>query len=290
MDTTKYDQRQTDATEQDVPVHVYLGLIVSFVTGMLGGLAGGYLGWVVQDGVFTIATASLGFVVCFCVAAACTGPLSYVKGQVSATMIPPDATRLKTTGFTSWDLYVTVHLVKNLYVSEGMLGWMVGATNDSYVELKVGRFIEPDTFKLDQPVKYTCVSKTHTFEESFHFLVSPTDDHLRITLWDQDMFSDDLVGLCDININEQILLGGFPQHKAFRLVRARMNPDDAYDVDHLAGTIVLSFRPGGAFPQSVYNKLSTQKPLHYKQMKSESESLFNSMNKAGAYGTWAMST
>mmetsp|Transcript_45170 Transcript_45170/g.82566 ORF Transcript_45170/g.82566 Transcript_45170/m.82566 type:complete len:299 (-) Transcript_45170:45-941(-) len=285
-----HDKRQTDATEEDVPRHVYLGLIVSFVGGMIGGLAGAYLGSLVQGGATVVAAAVVGFVLCFFLVAALTGPLGYAYGQFVALVAPPDSRRVWTMrGFSSWDLYVTVHLVKNSLVTEGISGWLAGKVNDSYLELKVGRYVPPDTFKLAQPVKYTCVSHTNVFEESFHFVVSPTDDHLRIVLWDQDIFSDDMVGMCDINISDEILLGGFPNHKGYRLVRAKQGEDDAgNDMDHLSGTVVLSFRPGGAFPQSVYDRLRKQKPLHYQKMHAENAALMESTKKsAGSYGTWA---
>ena len=50
---------------------------------------------------------------------------------------------------------------------------------------------------LKQPSSSTMlalkVNKQNVFEESFHFVVSPTDDHVRIILWDQDIFADDMV-------------------------------------------------------------------------------------------------
>mmetsp|Transcript_819 Transcript_819/g.2427 ORF Transcript_819/g.2427 Transcript_819/m.2427 type:complete len:310 (+) Transcript_819:136-1065(+) len=283
------DKRQVDATEQDTPLHVYLGLLMSFLAGMIGGLGGAYLGSIVQDGMVVVGAATVGFFLTFCLAAALTGPLSYAYGQFFAIVAPPDAGRVwAMRGFSSWDLYVTVHLVKNSLVTEGMSGWLTGKQNDSYLEVKVGRYVPPDTFKLAQPVKYTCVSHTNVFEESFHFVVSPTDDHLRIALWDQDIFADDMVGMCDINISDQILLAGFPQHKGFRLIRATQGLDENADMDHLSGTVVLSFRPGGAFPKSVYDRLKSQKPLHYEKLRTENQALMNSTRAtAGSYGTWA---
>lgn len=273
-----------DSMEEGTPWWVYAQWILTIVIGLLGAMAGAYAGWTMDDGSIVVFTALGGFAAASVVACLTCGPFRYYFHLFLAAATPPEKKRLDLMyngGHTSFDVYVTVHRVNNVYNTEGILGFF-GNRNNSYVEVKVGRLIS-ETFSIQMnPPKKTCISMDNVFEECFHFNVAPTDDSIRFTLYDQDVFSDDLVGSCDLNITNEVMCGGFPQKKSFKLLREGADDEGAIRASSIAGNIVVSFTPASNFQNE---HLQDQKKLHFTNVDAMRTKLLDS-TKDTQYGTW----
>lgn len=281
MDT---DTMLADTMEEGTPWYVYAQWILTIVIGLLGAMAGAYAGWTIDDGSIVVVTATGGFAAASAVACLICGPFRYYWNIFTSAVTPPEAKRMELMyggSFASFDMYVTVHRVNNVYNTEGILGFF-GNRNNSYVEVKVGRFMN-ETFSIQMnPSKKTCVSTKGTFEECFHFNVAPTDDSIRLTLYDQDVFADDFVGQCDLNITNEVMCAGFPQHKSFKLFREGDVREGAVRASAIAGNIIVSFTPASNF---ACEKLQAQKHLHFSNVDAMRTKLLTASGDT-KYGTW----
>lgn len=271
------------------PAHVLVGYLLSFLLGLIGAMVGAYTGWLWGEGLIPIAAAVAGFTLCFSIAFCLLGPGEFHYTRFSSNMKPPEMERVRTLGLLTFELYVTVHRVKNLFTADIIVG-LLGADRNSYVEAKVGRLTDGNFSVQRNPVKRTCVQASGVFEETFHFTVSPTDDTIRFLLYDQDIFQDGLVGMCDVNITDQVISQCFPQRKAFRLVHSGgpANVDvDERDPSELAGTLVASFMPGDDFPAFAAKRAESRRPHAFQRLKSAQTQLLGKLESSGQYGTWA---
>jgi len=280
---------------------VILGYVGASLFGMLGALVGGYGGYVYRTGNFLfgqshgagvvpIITAAVGFAIFFSVGACVLGPGQEVYDKFLAATLPGDMQRYTVMGLSSFDLYVTVHRIKNLFNADPCTG-LVGGIGSPYVEVIVGRSVDDDRQLSVQrnPPKRTCISNSNAFEECFHFVVSPTDDAIRFAVYDADLLDNDLVGRCDVNITDDVLAAGFPQKKAFKLARGDaldVNKSMDRDSDHHAGSLVVSFTPGVNFPQSSLPALRKRGEFAIQRMQTATEQLrMHAERTAGQYGT-----
>lgn len=277
--------------EGETSIWVKLGWVASAILGILGCLLGASIGFFFGQGANTLLGGIIGLVVSFCLGVLCLGPAKDVYNQAVVKLAPPDATRLWLSHNTTWDLYVTVHHAQNVVGTEGIAGFF-GKKNDSFMQVSCGR-VDPDgTFRLTKnPPKRTCVRNDCVFTEVFKFSVAPTDDTLQISLYDQDMISEELVGSGLINISEQIMLEGFPQKRGYRLIR------DAGifsgKEERRAGLAVLSFQPGSNLPRGAEKIILQKSPLAFQQMVASREKLLKTMGDKGnasTYGTWVTTT
>lgn len=272
------------------PQNVLMGIALAFLLGLIGGMGGGYAGWLYGDGLVVVGSALVGFAVTFTVVFCTTAPGEFYFGRL-ASFKSSDFSRVRTIGLVSFDLYVTVHRVRNLYNSGAFLG-LLGQAQHSYLEVKVGRLVEDNKlFSVQKnPVKRTCVSASGSFEECFHFIVSPMDDTIRFTLYNQEIFSDSVVGIVDMDITEEVVSTGFPQKVTLRLAREEASGNqvtDFRDPGQLAGHLIVSFAPGSDFPASAAVALQGRSRLALKRLKESQESLLSQTQAAGQYGTWA---
>lgn len=277
--------------EQKTPPSVILGYFLAFSASLLGGLVGGYLGWIYDDGLVPIISGLTCAAFWFLVVWSISGPGAWHMTKLRTNLAPPEFDRVKTVGLRSFDLYVTVHNVQNLYNADDWIG-ILGNNRQYYVELKVGRRLsgkeEYDYFSVQgNAYKRTCVSANGSFEECFHFNISPTENTLRITLYDQDIFMDDAVGVTDIDITDTVLLGCFPQKKSYQMFRSNVNEDNDRYANQLAGNVIVSFAPGANFPVRAAMSLEDKNKLAFKQMRSLREQLVDkTQQEHGVYGTW----
>lgn len=314
MKSAAFFQDALTDSEEATPMRVVGGYVLATIMGALGAMAGGCVGYfyavgstfkissgtvILQAGQWPPIIGSLiGFGLLFSLTWCYAGPGEYHYNWMIATVRPPSASRIQTVGLSSFDLYVTVHRVKNVYNTDPLLG-LFGYGSNPYVEVSVGRTVHDDEgFKMNRnTTQRTCVARNNSFEEVFHFNVSPTDDTVRFVLLNQDMFADDKVGSCEVNISEEVLNAGFPQRVAYKMSRSHGNNilrvnDGAADVqgdaNRLAGSIVVSFAPGANFPIGAGKKVKSKSPSAWRHMQTAQRDLTTrSAKAAGTYGTWA---
>lgn len=290
MGASDAESKQVYAADLRTPGYVYAGYLVSFLMGIVGGVVGGYTGWLLKEGVVTVGLAGFGFLLFFGVTCALSGPGVYHYGQMSSRLRSPEWDRVRELGHRNFHLYVTVHKVKDLYIA-GAFGML--APLPTYVEVMVGRLTEGGKFSVQRnPATATCASATGTFEECFHFVVTPTDDTIRFVLRNRDIgaevFSEPVLGECSINITDEAVLQGFLQHRAFGLQRLPLAGEGAgvaKDPSHLAGTLVVSFTPGAdcEIPAQSYG---VDRRLAQEHLQSTQGLLLSAAGRTG-YGTWA---
>mmetsp|Transcript_155329 Transcript_155329/g.477129 ORF Transcript_155329/g.477129 Transcript_155329/m.477129 type:complete len:312 (+) Transcript_155329:55-990(+) len=279
-----------------------LGYVVASLLGMLGALVGGYAGYVIKTGTFSmeytrgagivpIIAALVGFIIFFVIGLFLLGPGEHVYARfLSRAAMPESMERFQVTGFSSFDLYVTVHRIKNLFHADPCTGFF-GNLASPYVEVVVGRYVDDDRQLSVQrnPPKRTCIASSTSFEECFHFVVSPTDDTIRFIVYDQDAIANHLVGKCDVNITDDVLAAGFPQKKSFKLARgAALDADKSTDrnPDHHAGSVIVSFAPGTNFPISSVPGLGKKYEFAVQRMQSMTGQLRSEAERsAGQYGS-----
>lgn len=285
-----------ELAQDKTPPSVALGYFLSLVAGLVGGLVGGYLGWTYDDGIVPVVAGLIGFVVIFCIVFMVSGPGFFHFSKLYLELKPPEWDRVKTTGLETFDLYVTIHRVQNLYNNEDLFGlFNTEGSRRLYVEVKVGRLLNEENenygfFSVQlNPFKRTCVSSNSSFEECFHFTVAPTDNTIRISLFYQDVFADDLAGFTDIDITDQVLQLGFPQKKAYRLFRNKKDQDTGYrDANNVAGNIIVSFSPGDNFPARVAETIEESNKLAIQHMRNVRGKLVDqTIQDHGVYGTWS---
>lgn len=284
-----------------------LGYVVTLLMACAGLLLGGACGWAAGEGVNTVIGAGIGFAVFFCIGCVACGPLKHLMNNTIAELAPPEMSRVMLTGtpcvllpglasYYSFDLYVTVHSVQNVYNTEGIFGWF-GKQNDSFVQVRTGRRVDGKSQFLpsrNPPKRTRCIQST-VFEEVFTLVVAPTDEWLEVTLFDQDMITEEEVGKCYIDITNSIMKAGFPQKRGYKLLRESglifLTQEEAR-----AGVVILSFQPGSDFPRHMKQAISENAPMSVHDMlntrsrmikRVESQDAHGNMN---GYGTWATST
>lgn len=272
-----------------VPHRVIIGIALSFVLGLMGAALGGYLGWYFAgSGLKVIIGAFFGFAINFVIAFSVTGPLQYYLNRMLSYK-DSDLERVRTIGLASFDLYVTVHQVKNIHSTGAFMG-LLGQVRNHYVEVKVGRVDEQEKLLSVQrnPVKRTCVNQTGAFEECFHFVISPTDDTVRFILYDQEVFKDMVIAQCDVHITDEVISAGFPQRKTLRMLTPDVGVEAGLkDMNQLAGNLVVSFSHGADFPEAAIEELQQKSRLAYSRMREAQEQLVSKTEAYGHYGTWA---
>jgi len=268
------------------PPKVIFGYFLSFILGCVGGFAGGYSGWLYDDGRITVMCAIGGFVLFFCCTFTFSGPGDFHYAKMLTSISPPSRKRLALTQLSSFDLFITVHSVKNVLNTDPILGFF-GMRSQMYCEVSVGRLVDGGFFSVQQnKAKNTCVQKTGEFEECFRFTVAPTDDTIKIRLFDQDLLKDDEVGFVYINIVGQVLDLGFPQKKGFTLHSdTKYEEDIDRDPGFFAGQVILSFSPGENLPRWSATAIKTQSPFAFDHLQDQNAKLLKETDKTN-YGTW----
>jgi len=284
-----------EAPEQDlgtgeVPQNVKIGIGFSFVFAVLGILVGGYVGWMLEGGPAVLWGCGVGFVSFFLIGFLFSGTLDWMSKRAQVNYEPMEWSRYQQTGMQTWDMFITIHRVQNIYnANENILPFSGPDCQNMFAEVLVGRLVRNDTyFSLQQnPPMKTCVQNSGVFEEGFHVNVTPTDNTVRVCLYNQEVLIDKFLGYCDINITDAIIQKGFPQKKTYSL----QNPDDNEDVrttNELVGTVVLSFAPGENLRHDTTVELEASNKLAYAHMRTVQEPHKNyAIEHTGAYGTWA---
>lgn len=275
----------------DTPWKVTLGYVLSFVMGVIGALCGGYIMYIYMDGPpVIIAAACCAFLFCCCTFLF-AGPGYWWLQSFSSYTRPPEIDRLTTTGPRSFSIYVTVHRVHNI-LNESYLSFF-GKRVNAYVEVEVGRDVGGYFFP-QQPKNRTCVKNDAVFEESFHLVIAPTDEYIRFTLKDQDVFQDDVLGELMLHIQDEVVSEYFPQRKSFVFKAGAGPTHDIWSKSMSPGTLVASFTSGVDFPEGpvsglpiFHHNLDKKRKLEDERMTSIKENLYQKSLGYGEYGTWA---
>jgi hypothetical protein len=264
-----------------------VGYILCILMGMVGGMVGGFSGWLLRPGVWygatPIAAAGVGFFLFFGATFAITAPGEYHYRRLKNTFQLPDKDRLKLMQLSSFDLYVTVHRAKNIRQPEIV-------DNALYADVQVGRMVDGVFKRTKNPTKTTCASVKGVFEECFHFIVSPTDDTINFGIYIQDIFAGEAFAKGDIHIMNDVLGQGFPQQKTVGLKGAGSTggaPRGVHkDPDHLAGSLVVSFAPGANFPAWALSELEQQHQVAFEHLRTDQTRLLSRVQETGAYGAY----
>jgi len=280
--------RALQTTDEDgIDFKIILAWVATLGLGVLGSLLGGCVGYLAGAGVATLIGASVGFGAMFLCGFCVLGPARSAVDKAYAEYAPPDAGRVGLGLSRTFSLHVTVHGLRNLISTEGILSFF-GKTNDSFVQIRCGRQTDEnsDFYPGKNPPKRTCVMKGNTFEETFNIMVDARENTLLVECYDQDVVADDLVGTATINITTDILQCGFPQKKGFKLVR-----DEGLlfgTNKKKTGTVILSFFPGEGFPTRSKDAIKTKAPLEWKRLEdAQNATLKDSLAKYGktSYGS-----
>lgn len=280
--------RALESTDEGIDIKHILAWAATLGLAIMGSLLGGCVGYLAGAGMATIAGAGIGFGAMFLVGFIFLGPAGRIIDKAYAEYAPPDAARVASLGLTStFSLHVTVHGVRNIISTEGILGFL-GKKNDSFVQIRCGRQANEDSefFQTKNPVKRTCVSQNNTFEETFNVMVAPQDNTILVDLYDQDVIGDDLVGTATIDITKDILQGGFPQKRGYKLIREEGLLFGT--TEKKTGTVIVSFFPGDGFPARAKNTIKTKAPLEWKRLEdAQNATLKESLAQYGktSYGT-----
>jgi hypothetical protein len=246
----------------------YIGLCaLGFV---LGATAGFFMG----QGLMTILGAFVGVVIGLVLAIFCTGDFGAAMDagedrvrNVTEPLIPAFA-REVAFGHDYFSILVTVHHVRT--------------TPDDLLTLKATQF---DAFVTvacgDNPMKSTCISQDCDFEETFKFRVRPRDARIDFALKDQELLSDDVVGICSVPISD-ILNRGFPVQKTYHLLGLRHQQK--------VGNIMVSFDWTDDFPKDRLAEMQKKNPSEFSRRLQMREQVLSSQDalkgKAYAYGTF----
>jgi len=241
----------------------------------LGFVLGATAGWVAGQGLMTILGAFVGVVVGLVLAIFCTGDFGAAMDagddkvrNVTEPLIPSFA-REVAFGHDYFSLLVTVHNVRT--------------AADDLTTLKVSGF---DAFVVvscgDNPVKATCISEDCDFEETFKFRIRPRDQQIDFALKDQEVLSDDVVGMCSISIND-VLNKGFPVQKSYPLHK--------HNYHHLkVGNLTVSFDWTEDFPKDRLADLQRKNPSEFARRTKARQQVLESQrdlkSQAYAYGTF----
>eukprot|EP00929_Paragymnodinium_shiwhaense_P031546 TRINITY_DN17647_c0_g1_i1.p1 TRINITY_DN17647_c0_g1~~TRINITY_DN17647_c0_g1_i1.p1 ORF type:complete len:295 (-),score=37.68 TRINITY_DN17647_c0_g1_i1:134-1018(-) len=267
---------------------VQLKYIATFFWSLLGLLIGGYLGWFFFDkGMPVLVGCGIGWVLMCCLGAACTGLLDYVVTSIRMNVTPPSLQRLRATGFSEWDLYITIHRVQNVYnFGEGNI-FTDSKHQFMYITVEIGRQLDQDHFSIlaNQPMR-TCVQQSGVFEETFKGAITPTDNTVRVSLYSQGVVIDTLLGQADISITHDIVGQGFPHKHVKNLLRDASHEADVRNANQLAACCVISFAPGENL--NLNKQLQEEHALHAQRR----QHLYHPENDplvktSGRYSAWA---
>lgn len=279
----------TESGYSGTPIYVQLGWLGSFIFGVVGALLGATVGYFFGREENSIWGALIGFILCGIIGLWICGIFHYYKKHVLEMNSPQfEYMRFKQTGFADFDLFVTVHRCQNVMNKEGLMGFF-GSKNDSFVKVQVGRTIDNEFIDSGtNPVKITCINKTNVFEECFRLRIARTDDTMQVALYDQDLVGEDLVGFVRINISNDIVDAHFPQAKGFQL---KSNDVSMFAREVQAGTVVMSFTPGGNFPKNTLSKsAATTRHLEAHRLDQKRQEHKDELRKMkdtkASYGTW----
>lgn len=269
------------------PTSLMVGYILCVLMGMVGGMVGGFSGWLLRPGVWygatPIAAAGVGFVLFFAATFAIAGPGQYHYRKLKHKLHLVDKNRFDLLQLQSFDLYVTVHRAKNIRQPDIV-------DNDLFVEVEVGRYTDGIFTRTRNPVKSTCASASGVFEECFHFVVAPTDDTIGFGIVTRDVFVGDAFAKGDVSIMNEVLGQGFPQQKTVGLKKVGGNALAGKgihkDPDHLAGSLVVSFAPGANFPAWALSELEQQHHVAFQHLRNDQARLLSKVQETGAYGTF----
>lgn len=280
----------TETGHKGGDIWLALGYLGTFLFGVLGGLLGAVVGYFMGREHNTVYGAAIGFTLCATIGLFAFGVFKYYWRQLKANSPLMEKERFNHTGFLDFDLFVTVHRCQNVMNAEGLAGFF-GSKNDSFIKVEVGRIID-DQFMVSEtnPVKMTCVNKSNVFEECFRLRIARTDEVLKVALYDQDLVNEDLVGWTHIKIVSDILEAHFPQEKGFPL---KSDDTSMFKREVHAGTVILSFTPGGNFPKDILKKgAATERHLEAYRLdqkrQEQHQALVETKKKAKSYGTWAV--
>lgn len=283
-----------------MPFRIKIRYYSAFAWSILGILIGGYVGYLVQTleglGGYKGNTSSytvflgcfVGWVFALIVAFYFHGIFEYWSNRAAVTFKPMEWQRFQATGVQSWDLYLTLHRVQNVFNAEQMNLFSSSSVQFMYLDVEVGRLVRNDYFsvQLNKPMR-TCVQQSGVFEENFRANISPTDNTIRITLYSQGVVRDTVLGICDISITDQVVNAGFPQKKVFNLLH-NATEQTVSNTDQLAGSCIVSFAPGENMSEGAVNTLEAANKLQFEHMRSQlSASKGDLVNQSGTYGAWA---
>lgn len=280
----------TETASRQWELHVVLGWLGLFMFGIVGALLGAVVGYFFGRQESAVYGALIGFAICaFIGFFVCKLATHYTK-QAKKYSPTFETAKFLQTGITEYDLFITVHRCQNVVSSEGLAGFF-GKQNDSFVKVEVGRKVDDDFMVSEgNPIKMTCVNSANEFEETFRLRIARTDEWLRVTLFDQDMMNEDHVGDVTIHISEEIVGEHFPQERGYPL---KAKSDQKTGRELHAGTVILSFTPGGNFPKDVLQRSAlTDRRLEAYRLQEKrgilEHDLSSIRNEAKTYGTWAV--
>lgn len=283
------DKALLTTDDNDIDFANVIGWVGTLGLATLGALLGGCAGYLAGAGLITVIAASAGFGVCFLFGFCALGPAKRIVDQTYNDYAPPDYSRVVGVGLPkTFSLHVTVHNIRNTISTEGILGFL-GKKNDAFVQVRCGRQADADDadfYPGKNPPKRTCVSQNETFEETFNIMVAPTENVLLVDLYDQDLVGDDLVGTARVDITKDVLEGGFPQKRGFKLEREEGMLFGA--TKKKTGTVILSFYPGDEFPKKSMDIIKSKHPLEWKKLEdTQNATLKQSLSKYGktSYGS-----
>merc|ERR1719498_143634 len=134
----------------------------------------------------------------------------------------PSAVNAAAGGHGQFQLIVTVHEIKDLKV----IG-RVFSSPDTYVTLECG----------SNPIKSTCVKKTHKFNEQFKLNVRPGDKAVMCRIMDQDFFGSTEIAHVNVKVMEHILDN--PERK--KETDFQVSPGEGTKLRSSKAKLVLSF-------------------------------------------------
>jgi len=263
------DNKGEDLYAFTLKILSYIGLCA------LGFVLGATAGFFAGQGLMTLLGAFVGVVIGLVLAVFCTGDFGYAVGEgeervrnATEPLVPAFA-REVAFGHDYFSLLVTVH---NVRTQADDLTTFKTTQFDAFIVVSCG----------DNPVKSTCINQHCEFEETFKFRIRPRDQKIDFALKDQELLSDDVVGVCSVATND-ILNKGFPVQKSYPL----------FSLSHghqKVGNLMLSFDWTEDFPKDRLADLQKRNPSEFSrriQMRNQVLSSQDALkSQAYAYGTF----
>lgn len=182
--------------------------IVTIAIAVMGAYLFGMIGSMSYPGIGAIAGALIGFVFFGLLTCCLVGSYKDCLPDINALVDPANLVPTAVSGMVfkhgRFTLIVTVHRLEGV---QGMGGFLPWSSPDTYVSIECGT----------NPIKRTCVKGTGKFEEQFRLTIEPRDEHIVLKALDQDVFGAQLLGYCNLDIDEDIVGHGFPQEQSFKL-------------------------------------------------------------------------
>lgn len=281
------DDRPIDTTieGEGITLGDIVGWILAGIVGVLGLLVGGCVGWFYGAEEKTLIGAGIGLFAGFLLGFTVCGPLKQILTNIAAAAKPPDLRRWTMFKIPKeMEIHMTVHCTRNVINTEGILAYF-GKKNDSFIVVKCGKKVEDKFYITGNPPKRTCVNNNDIYEETFNFIVQPTDDTFIVELYNQDIIGDELIGEAEINITEEILDGAFPQQRGYKLL---ISAGFFSTQKKKTGTVILSFSPGENFEQAACMTMKEKNPISYKKYTDTTKKLTEETQKnygETAYGS-----